>query len=117
MANENVGRFEELLKGSEEMQAKLQELTKAFDGDKNDGKALFEATVGKLAAEAGLPFSFEEGAEFANANRELSDAELEAVAGGGVCYFVGANPGVDSECTNNKGSSCAYVGVSIDDTW
>ena len=117
MANEIVGRFEELLKGSEEIQAKLKQLAEAFEGDKNDAKAVFEATIGKLAAEAGMPFSFEDGAEFANANRVLSDAELEALAGGGVCYLVGANPSVESECTNNKGTSCAYVGVTMGDTW
>ena len=40
MANENVGRFEELLKGSEEIQAKLKQLAEAFEGDKNDAKAI-----------------------------------------------------------------------------
>ena len=49
--------------------------------------------------------------------KELSDEELDAVAGGGVCYFVGASPSVDSECYNNRGSSCAYVGVGFDDKW
>lgn len=117
MANENVSKFQELLKGSEEVQAKLQDLAKAYDGDKNDEQALFDATIGELAAGAGLPFTFEEARSVVLATRDLSVTELEAVAGGSACYFIGAAPGVDSECTNNRGSACAYVGVTMDDTW
>ena len=117
MTNENMGKFEELLKSREDVQARLQELSRAFEGDMGDAKAVFEATVGKLAAELGLPFTFEEGAEYAGTNRELSDSELESVAGGSVCYIVGASPTVESNCTGSRGASCAYVGVTADDVW
>ena len=118
MANENVSKFEELLRGSEEIQAKLQELAQAFEGEKDDAKAFFDATIGKLAEEHGLPFTFEEGAAYAAADRNLSDDELDAVAGGSVCYFVCASPKVENDdCIHHKGSSCAYVGVTVDNTW
>ena len=59
MANENVARFEELLKGDDALKARLEELAKAYDGPADDQKAVFDATIGKLAAEAGFPFTFE----------------------------------------------------------
>ena len=112
MANENVGKFEELLKGSEELQAKLKELAAEFEGDKTDAKAIFNATIGKLAEEAGLPFTFDEGAAYVGEDRNLSDEELDAVAGGGdswgVCYIVGISNGPDFE-----GHLCAYLGATL----
>ncbi len=116
MANENVSKFEEMLRGSEELQAKLQELAAAYEGDKADEQAVFDATIGKLAAEAGLPISFEDARSFALEGRELSDTELDAVAGGyGVCYMIGGSNEVEAECQNNAyiGHACSYVGVSF----
>ena len=116
MAQENLAKLEEMLKADKDLQAKVNDLASAFEGDRADDKALFEATIGVMAAEAGLPVTHEE-AVGAVPEKELSDEELDAVAGGGVCYFVGASPSVDSECYNNRGSSCAYVGVGFDDKW
>ena len=112
MASENVARFEELLKGDAALQAKLQELATAFEGDKTNEQAVFDATIGKLAAEAGLPFTLEEGREFAAAGRELGDAELEAVAGGGWCYAIGGTGGAEAGCDITSGYACAYLGIS-----
>lgn len=111
----NVAKFEELLRGDEALQAKLQELMAAFEGDKADEQAVFEATLGKLAAEAGLPFTLEEARETVTAGRELGDAELEAVAGGkGVCYLIGGVDDAEAECAKGvHGYACAYLGVSI----
>ena len=116
MALENVKKFEELLKTDEGLQAKLKELSGAYAGDMTDEKAMFEATIAKVAAEAGLPFTLDEAIE-AVAEQELSDAELDAVAGGSVCYFVGGSPTVESACSGSKGAACAYAGVSFDDVW
>ena len=113
MASENVARFEELLKGDAALQAKLQELATAFEGDKTNEQAVFDATIGKLAAEAGLPFTLEEGREFAAAGRELGDAELEAVAGGGWCYAIGGASDVEATCGDSEFHACAYVGVGF----
>lgn len=114
MANENVKKFEELLRGSEELQAKLKGLLAAFDGDKSDEEALFEATIAKLAEEAGLPFGFDEAKDCAIAEGAISDEELDAVAGGkGFCIIIGGADDVEIECTNEGGYSCAYVGITI----
>lgn len=117
MALENVSKFEDLLKEGGDIQAKLQELTAAFDGDKSDVKAVFEATVGKLAEELGLPFTFEEGAEAASEGVELSDDELDAVAGGGFCFLIGGSDGPEAECEHGvadcEGHACVWAGVSF----
>lgn len=109
----NVMKFEEMLKSDEALQAKLQELTEAYAGDKADEQAIFEATVGKLAAEAGLPFTLEEAREAVFAGRELGDAELDAVAGGGYCYFIGGASDVEATCGDSEFHACAYVGVGF----
>ena len=49
----NFEKFEELLRGDEALQAKLQELAASFEGDKTDEQAVFEATIGKLAPRLG----------------------------------------------------------------
>ena len=115
MANENVARFEELLRTDKDLQAKLQDAVSAFDGDKADEGAVFAATVGKVAAEAGLPITLEESKAYVLAERELSDGELEAVAGGGGgCYIVGGGNEVGFYCKDVEGigAMCAYVGVT-----
>lgn len=112
----NIERFEELLKSDEALQARLQELVGAFEGDKSDAAAVFAATVGKLAEEAGLPFGYEEGREYSS-NRELSDEELEAVAGGkGFCYIVGGSNKPEAECDTAYGFACAYGGITFGDS-
>ena len=85
----NINQFEEMLRSDETLQAKLAEAEKAFAGDKADEKAFFDAVIAPLAAEVGLPFTFEDMSELFD-SRALNDAELEAVAGGDdTCYTVG----------------------------
>ena len=111
MAIENVARFEELLREDEALKAKLDAATAAYAGDASDDKAVFEAIVAPLAEEAGLPFTYEEGKK-AYGQRELSDAELDSVAGGGgFCYLIGGSDDVNANC-NEPGYFCAYIGVS-----
>lgn len=117
MAQENVGRFEELLKSDEALQAKFAELGKAFEGTDADDRALFEGILAPLAAEAGLPFTYEEGVAYASQGKELSDDELDAVAGGfSVCYIIGGGdePDADSDCKDGRRNigACAYIGVT-----
>lgn len=108
MANENVKKFEELLRADEGLQAKLREAAEAFDGDRSDAQAIFDATVGKLAEEAGLPCTYEEARAHAVALSDLDDAELNAVAGGG-CWIVGGSDGADADDC----AACVYVGVTV----
>ena len=88
MARENIAIFLQRVAKD----AALQEQIKALAGQ---DAAQAEAAVMKLAAEQGLPFTAEElqafAAEEARAATErgdLSDSELEQVAGGGVGKIV-----------------------------
>ena len=119
MSQENVQKFEELLRSDEDLQAKIRATVEAYAGDKADELAVFEATIGSVAAEAGLPFTYEEGKAYALEGIELSDAELDSVAGGtSACYVVGggSEPEADScfsELVEMGDGACAYVGVSL----
>lgn len=84
MSLENVMRFEDLLRSDETLQAKLKEAKETFDTEGADERAIFDALVAPLADEVGLPFTYEEGKDFAGDSVELSDEELDAVSGGGV---------------------------------
>ncbi len=115
MAFENVEKFEDLLRGSEELQAKMRAAADAYEGDKADEQAIFEAVIAPLAEEAGLPFSLEEGREFVISSRELTDDELDAVAGGkGGCYVIGGGKEADA-CTDDilGAGACYAMGVGI----
>lgn len=112
MARENVAKFEEKIRTDKALQAKVKELSVAWAGDKIDGEALFEATVASAAAEVGLPFTYEELKEQAN-GRELDDAELEAVAGGGgECALIGFTDDAECECSKS-GQVCAFLGITF----
>lgn len=63
MASENVTKFREVLQSEPELQAKLEDLGEAFDGDHSNERAFLEATVCKVAEDAGLPFSAEDAQE------------------------------------------------------
>ncbi|MBE6480289.1 MAG: hypothetical protein IJI88_00750 [Atopobiaceae bacterium] len=119
MAAENAIKFEKLLSEDAALQAKMEAALKAFDGDKSDEKAVFDATVAPLAAEVGLPYTFEEAVASTQA-RELDDAELEAVAGGSWCIIIGGGHDNDSntvETENGVGvtgfGTCEYVGIGL----
>ncbi len=108
----NVEKFEELLRSDDALQKKLATAVEAFTGDKGDEKSVFEAAVAPIAAEAGLPITFEEVVE-ASTNRELDDSELDAVAGGdGFCFIIGGTTDVEAKCDSMTGQACAYIGVT-----
>ncbi len=101
MAKENVMKFEEQVMKDEKLQKKLEEATKAYQGDTADEKAVFEAVIVPVAKEAGLEFTFEEAAEAQKAamDGEIDLKEMKAVAGGianrqfGFCIIVGSGEG------------------------
>ena len=120
MKNENAVKFKEILLTDKSAQERLKELAAAYTGDKKDSEAFMTATVGKLAEELNLPFTYEEGVEvFTNTDDEqLSESEIQAVAGGGkggVCIIIGGYDGVDADLSDGlvEGHACAYVGVGF----
>lgn len=118
MAVENVGKFEELLRSDEGLQARLRAASEAYQGDKEDGRAVFEAVVAPLAAEAGLPFTLEETDEYAASGHHLEDTELDAVTGGefGYCFVIGGNDDPDAwACAHGDFGigACTYIGIGV----
>lgn len=45
---------------------------------------------------------------------DMDDGQLEAVAGGGFCFFFGGTNGREVTCSES-GRACAYVGVTTCD--
>ena len=112
MAQDNVQKFEELLRGNGELQAKLDELARSYEGDKNDPREIFDATLGKIAGGLGLAFTYDEALDSFAKARELGDAELDAISGGGgFCFIIGGSDDFEAECDQDEGHACAYVGV------
>ena len=119
MAVENAIEFEKLLREDEALQAKMEAAFKAFDGDKSDEKAVFDATVAPLASEAGLPYTFEEALE-STEGRELDNDELDAVAGGSFCFVIGGGHNRESNTVKTQNGvgvtgfgTCKYVGIGL----
>ena len=118
MKNENALKFKKLLETDKDVQGRLKELSEAYTGDMKDSEAYLAATIGKLAQELNLPFTYEEGvAAFTpDDDKELSDDEIEAVAGGdkGMCFMIGGSPDVSAQDDGGfHGHACAYVGVGV----
>jgi len=105
MAQENVMKFEELLQGDKALQAKLDEATEAYAGDKADARAVFDAVVAPLAEEAGMPFTYDEAATVADDAKGLDDADLEAFTGGGIGFSGGVGIGACKEAGGGVGGS------------
>lgn len=127
MAQENVMKFEKLLQSDKALQDRLNDATSAYAGDKADARAVFDAVIAPLAAEAGMPFTYDEATAAADYAKELDEAELEAFAGGGVSFSGGVGVGVcqevgggvggsytpNTEFQNTSGSQMDYVCIGI----
>ena len=81
MALENVEQFEKLLREDEGLQEKLAAASREYKGEKTD-EALFDEVLAPIAAGAGLPFTIDEALAYVSQTRDLTDAELDSLAGG-----------------------------------
>lgn len=114
----NIEKFEELLRSDEALQEKLRVATEAYEGDTADELAVFDAVVAPLAAEVGLPFTYEEVEEYTSGDEVLSLDDLDEAAGGksldgGICATIGFGFGAKG-CTGNEkfgGTACGFIGV------
>lgn len=108
MSMENVGRFYREVATNESLRARLSEMLQPYDGQKTDEAAkesMVNQTIIPLAQQQGLPFTqeelrqYEEDLSKRKADGELSEEELEAVAGGfgiavALCIFIGLGAGI-----------------------
>lgn len=115
----NVEKFEELLRTDEGLQQKMREAMAAYKGDKADERAVFDAVIAPLAAEAGLPFTFEDSIDRVESGSGLSNEELADIAGGSFCLLFGGDDVRAKECHDVEkldkmgAGACAYVGVGV----
>ena len=108
MSQENVKQFYQKLAADETIRTKLTDLFQPYAGQELDEErrtTLANQILLPFAEEQGLPFTLEELRQFEEdlikrkADGELSEEELEAVAGGlgigfALCIFVGLGLGV-----------------------
>lgn len=122
-------KFEALLRSDEGLQERLGAAAEAYAGDAADARAAFDAVVAPLAAEAGLPFTYDEAIEYADGDREVSLDEADGAAGGqdvpsngyGICLVVGFGEVDADACKRSSDAAndmegagaCASIGVGF----
>ena len=103
MSVENVKKFYEAVSKDEVLKQKFVELSQKYQGEAMDeakGMAIFEQEALPLAAQMGYSFSmddlnaYEVEMQQAKMGCEMSDEELQAVAGGFACIIGGGGEGV-----------------------
>lgn len=88
---ENMQKFLETISSNEELKAKLENASKE--------------SIVSLAREVGITLT---DADFEAQQGEISDDELDAVAGGKYCYCAAGGGGTGESSTNTK--TCVCVG-------
>jgi len=110
MAIENVKAFYKELEANEELQKKIAAADAAYSGDSEDKAAAIEAIVLPIAKKAGFDFTAEEllSLEIPTKEGEISEDELEAVAGGAAfCIVFGFGKAAGGSLT------CNFIGVGF----
>lgn len=96
---ENMSKFLELASRDEALRKRLENLSKMPEEEANK-------QIAALAAENGICL---EKADFTPAAREIDEDELDAVAGGAVCYCVGAGGGSGGRTDAFTSDNCVCV--------
>ena len=117
MAKEDIKKFRNLLISDSAFQEKLLKASESYTGAQ-DEKSVFNNLLLPLAKEQGFSATYEEFKEYIGAfagdsESELSEDELELVAGGknsgiGLCVFVGGGDLFGS----GTGYACQAVGLA-----
>lgn len=124
--NSDLKKFEELMRTDPAFQEKLRVAVEKYDGDKTSPEAIFNGVLVPLGKEYGLSATYEEFQEYMKSLTklgELSDDELEQVAGGkgggvggGFCLGIGAGlggGGGSDDRSPANGFGCALLGVGF----
>ena len=122
MMNNSVKLFLGKIHSDEELYARVMEESKAYTGEKTD-EAVWDSIMAPIAKETGYDITLEDYKAYVNeikASEELSEDEMQAVAGGlSFCFIVGfgSNPETGNGCRKpmeEEGlGACAYVGVGF----
>lgn len=118
--NEGLKKIEELWKTDAAFQEKLNAAMETYTGEQTE-QAVFEGVLAPLAKEYGVSASFEEFQEYIEKiflqDKELNDAEINQVVGGGKggglgktwCYVIGGGAG--GGAGSESGGACAFIGA------
>ncbi|MDO4537847.1 MAG: hypothetical protein Q4B54_06755 [Coriobacteriales bacterium] len=82
MSKNNAEQFAEMLATHEGARRALGRLAESFKGDKADDRAVYREILSPVAERYGLELSFDEALGLGAGAHQLSDDELDAVAGG-----------------------------------
>ena len=120
--NNNVKLFLGKIHSDEALYTKLVETSKNYTGEKTD-EAIWDSVIGPLAEETGFDITLDDYKAYVDdvkASSELSDDELEQVAGGiSFCFILGfgskPETGNGSRVTGQEDGlgACAYVGIGF----
>ncbi|MBO7673439.1 MAG: hypothetical protein J6S63_00360 [Atopobiaceae bacterium] len=80
--NENAEKFQQLLSTNAELRERVQAEVEAFEGNKSDDRAVFDVAIAPVARSVGIELTYDEMRDAVLDGRELTDDELELVAGG-----------------------------------
>lgn len=80
--HKDVAKFRQLLGTNPALRDKVRRAVVDFNGDRNNDRAVYEAVIAPIAASHGFDLTYEETFEPTMDTRELSDDELELIAGG-----------------------------------
>ena len=121
MAIEDLKKFQKLLISDADFQEKLRKAGEAYTGEQ-DEKSVYNNLLLPLAKEYGLSATYEEFEEYISGLRadsgELSDDELEQVAGGKIsgggagavlCKYIGGGVGAGGT-SDTGGGACVAIG-------
>ena len=78
----DVAKFRQLLETNPALRDKVRRAVVDFNGDKDNDRAVYEAIIAPIAANHGFDLTYEETFGTKTSTRELSDDELELIAGG-----------------------------------
>lgn len=112
--NEGLKKFEELLKTDAAFQEKLKAAMENYKGEKTE-QAVFEDVLLPLAKEYGITATLAEVKEYINnvsgEDRELSEDEVNQVAGGGKDFGATACLGWGIGLGDSGSGTCVVLGA------